>query len=546
MIAPMLRRIELAPVPLFWGYLLLVTLAEYVTAAISPHVGLIMHAVILVILVLHASLTQSLEQRRFALALTLAPLIRMLSLSLPLPDFRQIYWYPLVSTPLLVTFWIIVRQTKITRSELRLKQGNLLLQCMLMVGGFGLGAIEYAILQPAPLIRPFEWWPIIQAAIILTIFTGFTEEVVFRGMLQSFASPLFGRIGLWYVALLFAVLHIGYLSLLDVIFVFCVGLIFGYIADWSGSIFGLSVAHGLTNVFLFLIMPYVAEDLSGQFGLITTWMAWGGSLLALISIAVMLWQRGMVARLRQAVPALAQPKPARIQPIPQLVAEPAPNPSRGQMPAPGFLVRMRSQMHKRFVPAAAKAQPVAGVLARLQKKSAASSIPVAVTHALPIFPERCDAGASAQCTAFYQQLTGSAATPLVHVHIAAQQPAELRALLFVPANRHNHTPVLQLYVNGQQIDPELLGLFSRYFAFVEGVVVINSMKLPVHLSPQTIQQMPEFYAIRRMLSLQLRRELDSLAQQEPDRFSHFWDVFGSFFGSEGASPSGTAVTGGVS
>jgi uncharacterized protein len=472
----------------------------------------------LVVLVLHASLTQTSEQRRFALALTLAPLIRMLSLSLPLPDFRQIYWYPLVSTPLLVTFWIIVRQTKITTSELRLKRGNLLLQCMLMVGGFGLGAIEYAILQPAPLIRPFEWWPIIQAAIILTIFTGFTEEVIFRGMLQSFATPLFGRIGLWYIALLFAVLHIGYLSLLDVIFVFCVGLLFGYIADWSGSILGLSVAHGLTNVFLFLIMPYVAEDFSGQFALITTWMAAGGSLLAFTAIVVMLWQRGTFARLRQVVPQPMQPQPApqpiRTQPMPNRTAQTAPH---------------------------------ARILARLRTESNTASTPiVSATNTLPTFPERCDRGASAQCTAFYQQLTGNTAIPLAHVHITAQQPANLRALLFVPTSRHSHTPVLQLFVNGQQIDPALLGLFSRYFAFVEGVVVINSVKLPANLTTQSLQHMPELYAIRRMLSQQLRYELDSLAQHEPDRFRHFWDVFGSFFGSEATNPNGTIAIGGVS
>ena len=48
-----------------------------------------------------------------------------------------------------------------------------------------------------------------------------------------------------YVALLFAVLHIGYLSLIDVGFVFIVGLLFGWLANMTGSLVGVIIAHGI-------------------------------------------------------------------------------------------------------------------------------------------------------------------------------------------------------------------------------------------------------------------------------------------------------------
>jgi len=57
------------------------------------------------------------------------------------------------------------------------------------------------------------------------------------------------------VAVVFAVLHVGYQSLPDVIFVLNVALFFGLARMVTDSIVGASLAHGLTNVLLFLTMP---------------------------------------------------------------------------------------------------------------------------------------------------------------------------------------------------------------------------------------------------------------------------------------------------
>jgi membrane protease YdiL (CAAX protease family) len=61
--------------------------------------------------------------------------------------------------------------------------------------------------------------------------------------------------GLLSVAVVFAILHIGWLSVLDVFFVFMIGLFFGFVVLKTKSIAGVSLSHGLTNVFLFLVMP---------------------------------------------------------------------------------------------------------------------------------------------------------------------------------------------------------------------------------------------------------------------------------------------------
>jgi len=275
------------PLWLLWGCLLLVTVAEVLTSVVSAQLGLLAHAILLVGLTLYGAVGKLDENRKLALALTLAPLIRLLSLSLPLTRFPQIAWYPIVAVPLLLATWIVIRLLGVSRQELGLRAGNVPLQLMLIGGGLGLGAIEYSILRPAPLVADLTPGSLWLPALSLVIFTGFSEELIFRGLLQPVATPALGRWALIYVALLFAVLHIGYLSVFDVVFVFAVGLLFAYIVRWGGSILGVALAHGLTNITLFLILPYLARH-PGAAADIMPWLIIGGSAVALVAVYMLM------------------------------------------------------------------------------------------------------------------------------------------------------------------------------------------------------------------------------------------------------------------
>jgi O-antigen/teichoic acid export membrane protein len=269
---------------LFWVYLLLVTLAELITSVFNPQAGLVLHALLLVGLLAHGALASRENERRLALALTLAPMIRLLSLSLPLARVPQSAWYPFVSIPLLLASWIIIRQVRVSREALGLRPGNLALQMMLVGGGLGLGALEYMILQPRQIVGDFSWSAVWLPALSLVIFTGFNEELIFRGLLQAMTLPVFGRWAIAYVALLFAVLHIGYLSVLDVVFVFAVGLLFAYVVRWGGSILGVTLAHGLTNITLFIVMPYLDANRTGLLFALAPWLFAGSTAAAIFAI----------------------------------------------------------------------------------------------------------------------------------------------------------------------------------------------------------------------------------------------------------------------
>jgi len=288
-----LRRLGLRPAAQLWAYLGLIAVAELITSLVNAQLGQLMHVVLLAGLALHAALAPGDATRRFLLGLMLAPLIRILSLSLPLSRFPQLAWYPIVAVPLLFAAWVIIRQLGLSRNQLGLRVGNLPLQLGISSIGLLLGVAEHYILAPRPQFAEPTWVAIALASLNLLIFTGFTEELIFRGILQVEGQHTLGRWSLLYISLLFGVLHIGYLSLLDVVFVSGVGLVFAYMVRRTGSIFGVTIAHGLTNSMLFLIMPYFPEDATlRQFA----WGPWALAVAVIVPLAALTFVFGFQPR----------------------------------------------------------------------------------------------------------------------------------------------------------------------------------------------------------------------------------------------------------
>jgi membrane protease YdiL (CAAX protease family) len=238
------------------AYLALITVAELVTTFANPRVGLILHGALLIALLIHSALTAGSPYHRLLLGLVLAPLTRLLSLCLPLVNFPQLYWYLIISIPLGVATLLTVRLLGFSRQQLGLSTRRIPLQLLVALTGFTFGMVEYRILRPGALIVDLTWRNFLVAGTILMVCTGFAEEVIFRGVIQRASIQALGRFGLLYGAILFAVLHIGYASLSDVVFVFFVALLFGWIAESTWSLAGVTLAHGITNIVLFLFLPF--------------------------------------------------------------------------------------------------------------------------------------------------------------------------------------------------------------------------------------------------------------------------------------------------
>lgn len=238
------------------AYLVAIAGAELVTALVNPLAGIAMHIVIMLALIVHASLNIKDLRHELYLTLALAPMIRLLSLSMPLGSFSQIYWYAIIAVPLFIAVIVLTRRLGYTRWEIGLNFNKWPYQILIALTGIPLGLAEYFILKPKALVASFTWQEIILPAIILIVCTGFIEELCFRGVIQHSAEAAIGQWGWVFVAALFAIMHIGYLSIADFGFVFVVGLFFGIMVDKTRSIAGVTLAHGIANAVLYLVAPF--------------------------------------------------------------------------------------------------------------------------------------------------------------------------------------------------------------------------------------------------------------------------------------------------
>jgi len=236
-------------------YLIGIASAELITVLIDPMGGMIIHLVLLVLLILSSAMDSNQPSHRLFLAMTLVPLTRIVGLSMSLPLFSEIYWYLLTSIPLLVGILVIIRILNLQPRDIGLTLRRIPIQGLIALAGFSLGGIAYLILRPEPLIPTLGWPDIVAPSLILLIATGFVDEVAFRGVMQNVSIQALGRWGWVYIAVLYSMLQIGELSALHWLFVLLVALIFGWLVKRTGSILGVSLAHGLLNIGLFLIFP---------------------------------------------------------------------------------------------------------------------------------------------------------------------------------------------------------------------------------------------------------------------------------------------------
>jgi len=241
-----------------WLYFSAITAAELVTTCVNPIYGIACHGLLLFGLLLHAAMICRKEFNIMYLALALAPLIRIMGMSMPLVRISPVYWYLAISIPLFAATAFVVQLTGLKSRDIGLAVGNLPVQILVALIGVPLGLIEYTILKPAPLVVEMTWQQIWLPALILLICTGFLEELIFRGVIFRAVVETFGRsFAVLHTSFIFAALHIIHRSPVDLVFVFTVALFFSVVVNFSRSLLGVSLAHGLTNIGLYLIWPFI-------------------------------------------------------------------------------------------------------------------------------------------------------------------------------------------------------------------------------------------------------------------------------------------------
>ena len=192
------------------------------------------------------------------LALTLIPMIRVISVSIPLAGIPTIFGFVLVSLPSFIAGVMVARMIGLTYTELGFTFDKLYLQFLISLLGLPLGFIGSLIIKPGFIDVAVTSKEILLWVIAFTVCISLLEEFIFRSILFNAALKVIGgQHAIYFVSLLYAALNISGKSLLNVIYTFLISILFCRLFVMQKSILGLSLAHGLINIVIYVISPLV-------------------------------------------------------------------------------------------------------------------------------------------------------------------------------------------------------------------------------------------------------------------------------------------------
>lgn len=241
-----------------WIYLGLLGVTEVVSDIWDPLLGIWLHGLLAIAIWWQGTQETHLDRRHFYWVLAILALVRIISFAISAHSLPGVWYYVLAETPLLVAALTARWAFGLSWSKVGGQWPKFwMLGVLVMATGPLLGLAESRIIHPGALISSLTWGHAVLPSLLLIIFTGLSEELLFRGLLQYYAVKVMGNwAGIIFVALGWSLLHIGWHSAWDVLFVFAVGLVWGWIRQKTGSILPTTIAHGLANIVLFLIVPF--------------------------------------------------------------------------------------------------------------------------------------------------------------------------------------------------------------------------------------------------------------------------------------------------
>lgn len=233
------------------AYVLAIAGAEVLGLAVDARVGAIGHAVVLFALLNHRLLARG-PLADVLVALALVPLLRLLSVTIGF-DVSEIYQYGLVGAPLLLGIAAAARAIDSPALWANLRSWSWL-QLPVALSGVPLGLCAYLIARPDP-IDEGTWRRTVAVIALVFVFSGVTEELLFRWILQQSLVGVLGAAAPLGSSLLFALVYLGTRPATFAVFIAAVGLAFGVVVARTRSVLGVAIAHGLLMVGAVVLWP---------------------------------------------------------------------------------------------------------------------------------------------------------------------------------------------------------------------------------------------------------------------------------------------------
>lgn len=204
-----------------------------------------------------------LKEKNVLQSLTLLILLRMVNLSVPQFFTNTLIQYPMIYGVMFLPIYMTIKNQQISLNDAGINFGKLYIYVpiAIMVGIIA-AIIEYGIIGPVALIEKMRFSDIALISIVMFIFIGITEELIFRSILQTRLEKILGlRYGLLLTGGIFGMMHGSYKMLDEVLFAIVFGIVIGYIFQKTRNLLFVSSIHGTTNVVLFGILPNMSMSI---------------------------------------------------------------------------------------------------------------------------------------------------------------------------------------------------------------------------------------------------------------------------------------------
>lgn len=195
--------------------------------------------------------------------LMLLPLFRLVNVAMPVFFQLTLYSYSLVYAPMFISIYLIMKKGLLSHTEAGLTLRGFWFYLPLSVAvGFALGWGENLVLGSGLLVPDTSIRSILTLALIMVVFVGFVEEFVFRSALQTVLVERMGSmLGIAITSIIFGFMHSGYHLTQELVYVSFAGSVFGVLFWITRSLPVIAIAHGVTNISLFLVAPGYPESL---------------------------------------------------------------------------------------------------------------------------------------------------------------------------------------------------------------------------------------------------------------------------------------------
>jgi membrane protease YdiL (CAAX protease family) len=233
-------------------YCAFIVAAEVVGGLFGALPGAVLDAIVLLALVDHFVLGSRIDEgtRLFA-ALALVPLLRLVSLALAVRS--PIAFYCAAGAPVLFATVLVARALGL-RSMLRVRDIRHRWQWAVALAGIPIGAAAALVFHPRPLVYDESWRTVLAGCIVVFLFGGVLEELLFRGVLQR-SLDCFGASAVVIANLLFSSTYLASGSVAVVLAAVVGGWLAGWAAQRTGIVVGVAAAHGFIAAGYLVLWP---------------------------------------------------------------------------------------------------------------------------------------------------------------------------------------------------------------------------------------------------------------------------------------------------